>query len=544
MKYYLCQLDPIVGDIKGNKNKIISFIKDAKKANASIAIFPELAICGYPPDDLLDYPSFVNDCIQAIEDIAVASENITTIVGGIDLNKNGSGRKLFNTAFVLKNGKIISKVYKTLLPTYDIFTERRYFEPNNEFNLIEIEGKKVAITICEDIWDLHNDFKYELSPINELAKLKPDMHVSICASPFHMSKFGIRNKVIASASERIGCSTIYLNQASTHTGIIFDGDSGVYNTKGDKVLDLALFKEDTQVFDDSLDLKTIIDRNYDNDIEVLQNALTFGIESYFNKMGFKKEAVLGSSGGIDSAVVQVLGSQALGGKNVLAALMPSEFSSTGSIDDAIALSKNLNNPYQILPIKAVYNDFLDILEPVFKNSAFGVAEENIQARSRGLILMAISNKTGRFLLNTSNKSEMAVGYTTLYGDMCGGLCPIGDIYKTKLYELAKFMNKDKIVIPESIIYKAPSAELRPDQKDSDSLPDYAELDQILESYIEQKLGVHSIVEKGFEEQLVSRIIKLVNRNDYKRWQAAPVLRVTNKDFSYGRKMPLVAKYNN
>ena len=542
MKYFLCQIDPIVGDIDGNKNKILEYISKAREAKADLVIFPELAICGYPPEDLLDYPYFVKECLKATQDIADSCKGVHAIVGGIDLNPANQGRRLYNTAFVLKDGEIVHRIHKTLLPTYDIFTERRYFENNTQFQLINIKGKSIAISICEDIWDMHNDFIYAESPVKQLSALNPDTHINICASPYNQKKYSTRKKVISSAAKRMECTTIYLNQVGAQTGILFDGDSGVYNKKGDKLVNLKTFQEDSSIFDDSLNIVPIIDENYDKDLRVLEKALVYGIESYFTKMGFKKEAVLGSSGGIDSAVVQALGSKAIGGENLLAALMPSEFSSEGSVNDAIDLSNNLKNPYEIFAIKDIYKEFLGTLNPIFKDLPFSLAEENIQARSRGLILMAISNKTGRFLLNTSNKSEMAVGYTTLYGDMCGGLCPIGDVYKTKLYELAKYINKDNELIPNNIIYKAPSAELRPDQKDSDSLPEYEILDQLLEAYIEQRLGKHELIAMGFEDRMVNQVVNLVNRNDYKRWQAAPVLRVTTKDFSYGRRMPLVSKH--
>ena len=542
MKYFLCQIDPIVGDIDGNKNKILEYISKAREAKADLVIFPELAICGYPPEDLLDYPYFVKECLKATQDIADSCKGVHAIVGGIDLNPANQGRRLYNTAFVLKDGEIVHRIHKTLLPTYDIFTERRYFENNTQFQLINIKGKSLAISICEDIWDMHNDFIYAESPVKQLSALNPDTHINICASPYNQKKYSTRKKVISSAAKRMECTTIYLNQVGAQTGILFDGDSGVYNKKGDKLVNLKTFQEDSSIFDDSLNIVPIIDENYDKDLRVLEKALVYGIESYFTKMGFKKEAVLGSSGGIDSAVVQALGSKAIGGENLLAALMPSEFSSEGSVNDAIDLSNNLKNPYEIFAIKDIYKEFLGTLNPIFKDLPFSLAEENIQARSRGLILMAISNKTGRFLLNTSNKSEMAVGYTTLYGDMCGGLCPIGDVYKTKLYELAKYINKDNELIPNNIIYKAPSAELRPDQKDSDSLPEYEILDQLLEAYIEQRLGKHELIAMGFEDRMVNQVVNLVNRNDYKRWQAAPVLRVTTKDFSYGRRMPLVSKH--
>lgn len=542
MRYMLCQIDPIVGDIEGNKTKIIKFINQARKEDCNLAIFPELSICGYPPDDLLDYSFFVDQCESAVNEIALESQSITIILGGIERNK-GIGRKLHNTAFILQDGVIKDRIRKTLLPTYDIFTEHRYFEANTEFKLIPIDGLQIGVSICEDLWDKHNAFEYAQSPVNQLAALNPDLHINICASPFHLTKFKKRQEVIEDCVARQGCPLIYLNQSAAHTGILFDGDSGVYNKLGQKVVDLPLFQEATALYDDSIHLEPVQDHNYDDDMGILYQALVFGIHSYFEKMGFPKKALLGSSGGIDSAVIQALGSAALGAENVLAVLMPSEFSSDGSITDAENLSKTLGNPYEILPIKTAYESILDIVQPIFNGTPFSVAEENIQARSRGLILMAISNKTGRFLLNTSNKSEMAVGYTTLYGDMCGGLCPIGDVYKTQLYELAKYINRKEEIIPWSIINKAPSAELRPDQKDSDSLPEYGLLDQILELYIEDQLGKEEIIQLGYDSQIVNRVVDLVNRNDFKRWQAAPVLKVSTKDFSYGRKMPLVAKHS-
>lgn len=362
MRYMLCQIDPIVGDIEDNKSKILDHIKQAKTENCDLAIFPELAICGYPPDDLLDYKSFTQACQNAVSNIAKECYGLTVIVGGIDSNEN-KGRKLFNTAFVLQNGSILDRIHKTLLPTYDIFTERRYFESNTEFKLIKIKEQQVAISICEDLWDRHNSFEYSVSPIDQLAALKPDIHINICASPFHLTKYKKRKSVIEDCIKRQQCPLIYLNQAAAHTGILFDGDSGVYNEHAQKIVDLAIFKEDTAIYDDSIHAKPIDDHDYDNNMAVLYQALVFGIRSYFNKMGFAKKALLGSSGGIDSAVIQALGSAALGPEHVLAVLMPSEFSSDGSIDDAEKLSQNLGNPYEVLPIKSAYDSILNIVEP-------------------------------------------------------------------------------------------------------------------------------------------------------------------------------------
>ncbi len=542
MKYLVCQIDPIVGDIAGNIAIISNYIAIGEANHCEVAIFPELAICGYPPDDLLDYNYFIDKCELAVLNLAKTIGKMHVIVGGVAKNNSNIGRKLFNAAFVLHEGKIKHTIYKTLLPTYDIFSEKRYFEPNQTFKLIEINQKKIAITICEDIWDNHNSFNYAISPVNELAKLMPDFHINICASPFYLGKDLERVKVIKDSISRMGCGMIYINQSAAHTGILFDGSSQIYNKQGDCVVKLPLFLEAHYIYDDEKVSKAFNEAIIDP-TEGLYNALVFGIRSYFDKMGFKKSALLGSSGGIDSAVVQALASAALGAENVLAVLMPSSFSSPGSIEDAAQLSNNLGNPSQILPISSLYDNFLETLAPIFKETTFSVAEENIQARSRGILLMAISNKTGRFLLNTSNKSEMAVGYTTLYGDMCGGLCPIGDVYKTVLYDLARFINREKEIIPFSIINKQPSAELRPNQKDSDSLPEYPILDAVLNAYIEQKLGKDEIADLlKLDDAIIARVVNLVNNSEFKRWQAAPVIKITTKDFSYGRKMPLVSKY--
>ncbi len=540
MKIALAQLNYTIADIVGNKEKIIVALNKAKDSGAELVVFSELSICAYSPDDLLDYTHFVNECTQAVEEIAKHAIGITIIVGSPTFNSSKNGRKLYNSACILQDGIIKDTVHKTLLPTYDIFNEARYFEENSIFKTIDLNGKKVAITICEDLWFEMDRFNYLGNPLDELSKSNPDLLINISASPFNINKKSERFKVLQNACMRYSVPLVYVNQTGVHTDIVFDGNSMVIDYQGKLILQCDDFKEDFRIFE--------TDKNYDelefkerDATELMHEALIYGIKNFFNKMGFTK-AILGSSGGIDSAVVQALASRAIGAENVKAILMPSDFSSEGSVVDARQLSENLGNSYEVLPISNVFESFGETLKPMFEGLEFGLAEENIQARSRAVLLMAISNKFGHILLNTSNKSEMSVGYTTLYGDMCGSLSVMGDVYKTDVYKLARFINKDKEIIPYSIIDKAPSAELRPNQKDSDSLPDYSILDQILELYIEKQKGLEEIVKLGFDSKLVSRIIGMVNRNEYKRFQAPPIIRVSSKAFGRGRQIPLVSKW--
>lgn len=540
MKIALAQLNFTIADIDGNTRKIIQSIEEAKQAQADLIVFSELAVCAYPPDDLLDYPHFIESCKDAVSKIAEYAKGITVIVGSPMENPEETGRRLYNSACVLENGEIINTVYKTLLPTYDVFNESRYFEVNEIFNLIDVKGVKCAVTICEDLWHEMDRFDYQDNPLHSLAAHNPDLIINLSASPFNMGKRSERYKVLQSQAKNYKLPMVYVNQTGVHSDLLFDGNSLVLDANGDIILELPIFEESIQYYDTD---KTYTEKKFvDNEgIDVLHKALVYGIKDFFNKTGFKK-AVLGSSGGIDSAVVQALASAAIGSENVTAVMMPSQFSSTGSVDDAVQLSKNLGNPYHILPIENIYKSFESTLSGVFKDLPFNIAEENIQARSRAVLLMAMSNKFGDILLNTSNKSEMSVGYTTLYGDMCGSLSVMGDVYKTAVYQLAEYINKDKEIIPKEIIYKAPSAELRPDQKDSDSLPEYSVLDAILYQYIDNQLGPEQIIAQGFNAELVNRIITMVNRNEYKRFQAPPILRVSGKAFGRGRVIPLVSKW--
>ncbi len=540
MKIALAQLNYTIADIVGNKEKIIVALNKAKESAADLVVFSELSICAYPPDDLLDYPHFISNCIQAVEEIAKHAIGITVILGSPTFNESKIGRRLYNSACILQDGIVKHTAHKTLLPTYDVFNEARYFEANSSFKTIEINGKKIAITICEDLWFEMERFNYSGNPLEELSKYRPDLLINISASPFNMHKKIERLNVLKNVCMRYALPLVYVNQTGVHTDLVFDGNSMVINENGSLVLECSSFKEDFQIFDTEKENREI-DFKETEETELMHDALIYGIQNFFGKMGFSK-AVLGSSGGIDSAVVQALATRALGAENVKAILMPSDFSSEGSVLDAKKLSENLKNNFEILPISNVFDSFGQTLKPMFEGLEFDLAEENIQARSRAVLLMAISNKFGHILLNTSNKSEMSVGYTTLYGDMCGSLSVMGDLYKTDVYKLARFINKDLEIIPYSIIDKAPSAELRPNQKDSDSLPEYDVLDQILELYIEKQKGIEEIVQLGFESALVNRIIGMVNRNEYKRFQAPPIIRIRSKAFGRGRQIPLVSKW--
>lgn len=540
MKIALAQLNYTIGDFKGNAEKIIHSIQQAKENKANLIVFSELSICGYPPDDLLDYPHFIHQCLDSLNKIAEYTTDITAVVGCPTINQEEKGRRLLNSACVLTNGKWVNTISKTLLPTYDVFSEARYFQSNEVFNCLEINGVKMAITICEDLWDEMDFFSYKQDPLKLLSQHQPQLIINLSASPYNSGKVKTRYEILKNQCLQFNLPMVYVNQVGAHTDLIFDGNSYYINNDGSIGLELPPFQESIQYIDTELSINSQ-ENFYEDRIEGLYKALVFGIKDYFNKMNFKT-VVLGSSGGIDSALVQTLASHAIGSENVTAILMPSKFSSEGSVSDAELLSKNLKNKYHLIPIKEVYDSFENTLNTVFEGLPFDVTEENIQARSRAVILMAYSNKKGNILLNTSNKSEMAVGYSTLYGDMCGSLSVIGDVYKTDVYQLVYYINRTQEIIPWSIMNKPPSAELRPNQKDSDSLPEYSVLDGILKMYIEECKSLQEIVESGYEPSVVEKVIKLVNRNEYKRFQAPPILRVSSKAFGRGRVIPLVAKW--
>jgi len=550
MKIALAQINTRIGDFEENTRRICEYIERSKRDGADIIVFPELIVCGYPPLDFLEFEDFINRCNTAVEEIAKSCIGIAAIVGSPNTNPKSEGKNLFNAAFFLADGKTHQVVHKTLLPTYDVFDEYRYFEPNqNLFKCIDYKGVRIALTICEDLWDIEEDKMYTNWPMDELIGQKPDVMINIAASPFSDGHEHSRKRVLHKASQTYKLPLFYVNHVGAQTELIFDGGSMVLNREGNIVCEMDYFKEDFRVFD--LDwVKTAKSVPYaaassfiseDSSIERIHSALILGIRDYFRKLGFKK-AILGLSGGIDSALVYTLAIEALGNENVVGVMMPSQYSSDHSISDSEKLAKNLNGITKLIPIKPSFDSLLESIGPNFDHQKPDVTEENIQARIRGLILMALCNKDGYILLNTSNKSEAAVGYGTLYGDMCGGLSVIGDVYKTRAYELARYINRDREVIPENIITKAPSAELRPDQKDSDSLPEYDILDQVLYNYIELRKGPEDLLEMGFDKALVSRVLRLVNLNEYKRHQTPPILRVTPKAFGLGRRMPIVAKY--
>jgi len=541
MKIALAQLNYHIGNFASNEEKIINSIQKAKAAGADLVVFAELSISGYPPRDFLEFEDFIDKCFKSTERIAKASKDIAVIMGLPTKNNVDKGKPLFNSAVFIEDGKTKEFRHKSLLPNYDIFDEYRYFEPNNHFSCIDYKGKKIALTICEDLWNIGDDPLYTINPMDELMKEQPDLMINIAASPFHYDQREIRKDILKRNVEKYKIPLFYVNHVGAQTELLFDGGSLVMNEQAETVSELSYFEEDFKIFDtDNLVVESTSASSPDK-IELIHDALVMGIRNYFEKLGFKK-AILGLSGGIDSAVTLVLAVKALGAENVLSVLLPSQYSSDHSVKDAEDLAKNLGSPYEIVPIKDIYAAFEKELEPHFDGLPFGIAEENIQARSRGVILMAMSNKFGNILLNTSNKSEAAVGYGTLYGDMNGGLSVLGDVYKVDVFELARYMNKDEEVVPWNTINKPPSAELRPDQKDSDSLPDYDILDEILYQYIEKRQGPKELVAMGFEEQLVKRILRLVNLNEYKRYQTPPILRISSKAFGMGRRMPIVARY--
>jgi NAD+ synthase (glutamine-hydrolysing) len=541
MKIALAQLNYHIGNFENNIAKIKEAIDKAKSENADLVVFAELAVSGYPPRDFLEFNDFVNKCNLAINEIADYCSNIAAVIGAPTFNQNKKGKKLYNSAYFINDKKIEKIINKTLLPTYDIFDEYRYFEPNAIFDTIKLKGKKIAITICEDLWNVDGENLYQQSPMDELIKLNPDLLINIAASPFHWEQEKIRKQILKSNAEKYAIDLVYVNHIGAQTELLFDGGSMAINKNSEIVQELSYFKEDLKFVD--FDFYKKITENNQSKISKIKQALEMGVKNYFDKLGFKK-AILGLSGGIDSAVTLVIAANALGSQNVKAILMPSQFSSQHSIDDSIELANNLGVEYEIVKIENTYKSFEKDLEPYFMDLDFGIAEENIQARIRGVLLMAFSNKFGYILLNTSNKSEAAVGYGTLYGDMNGGLSVLGDVYKSEVFELARYMNKDKEVIPDNIITKPPSAELRPDQKDSDSLPDYDILDRILFEYIENRKDPQQIIDLGFESEIVMKTLRLVNNSEHKRYQAPPILRVSKKAFGMGRRMPIVAKYLN
>jgi NAD+ synthase (glutamine-hydrolysing) len=568
LRIAIAQQNYHIGFFDYNVAKMKSAIEQAIAESADLILFSELCICGYPPRDFLEFNDFLEQSNAAIESLLPLSNQIGILIGAPQKNPVIEGKDLYNAAWLLHEGKMVATIHKTLLPTYDVFDEYRYFEPASSWEVVPFKGHRLAITICEDIWNLGDNPLYKMAPMDELIKQSPDIMLNLSASPFDYDHDDDRKEIIRANVLKYGLPLYYCNAVGSQTEIVFDGGSLVFDAQGNLVHEMAYFKEDFAVIAlqpaqcethaVNLDVSSPFGKDMrvsriqnpheiiayltaERNIAQIHQALILGIQDYFKKMGFTK-AILGSSGGIDSAVVLALACEALGADQVKAVLMPSEFSSDHSVSDAEALSLNLKNPYDIIAIKPVYDAFLQQLDPLFKGTPFNVAEENIQSRTRGNLLMAIANKFGYILLNTSNKSELATGYGTLYGDMAGGLSVLGDVYKMQVYALARYINRKAIIIPENIIEKAPSAELRPNQKDSDSLPEYALLDKVLYQYIERRQGPKELIAMGIEPALVTRILKLVNTAEYKRNQFCPIIRVSCKAFGVGRRLPIVGKY--
>ena len=555
MKICLAQINPTVGDFEQNVKKICRFINTAKK-RADLIVFPEMCIVGYPPKDLLELSGFVDSNLKALEEVRNNVTGISAIVGFVDRNAGQRGKNLYNAAAYINNKEIVSRHYKSLLPTYDVFDEDRYFEPAHSISLAKISGRKSGISICEDAWGAniiwHGKIHHK-DPVESMIRQGAEIIINISASPFTIGKQDERLKMLTSHAKKYNVPIVFVNQIGGNDDLVFDGNSLVINKKG-VIVDKALsFEEDLLMVEfkgpdisagdskpGSVGKRTQAGAGED-EIESVFKALVLGTRDYVRKCGFKK-AVIGLSGGIDSAVTAVIAARALGKGKVLGVTMPSGFSSKGSVKDSKALAKRLGIAFENIPIKSVYNAYTRTLSDMFTGLPFDVTEENLQARIRGKILMAISNKHGYLVLTTGNKSELAVGYCTLYGDMCGGLAVISDIPKTMVYDIAEYINRKKEIIPIDTIEKPPSAELRPDQKDQDSLPPYDILDGVLRAYVEESKDIDDIVGIGFNETLVKDIIKKVDTNEYKRKQAAPGLKVTSKAFGTGRRMPLAQRY--
>lgn len=624
MKIYLAQQNYHIGNFEANTQKIIDGINKAKAAGADLVLFSELCICGYPPRDFLEFHDFIQQCYAAIDAVKAHADTIGVLIGSPARNPRPEGKELFNAAFLLYEKEVKAEIHKTLLPTYDVFDENRYFEPAFEWTCIPFKGKKLAVTICEDIWNLGDNPLYRQTPMEVLIREKPDVMLNLSASPYNYAQDTVRNSIVKAHTEKYSIPMLYCNTVGSQTEIVFDGGSLVYDAQGNRVKEMTYFEEDYFLYElpappppmgggsntqgqqkqeapikmetslgenntaeKILQTESANERNAslhgeasqpgpsplgvqgdglagraayyysaadvgkgsdiiayltdDKNIDEIYRALLLGIRDYFQKMGFQK-ATLGSSGGIDSAVVQALAVEALGKDNVHVLLMPSHYSSSHSVSDAEQLSRNLGNRYDVVAIKDIYDSFLSTLKPIFGDLPFSVAEENIQSRVRGNLLMAVANKFGYILLNTSNKSELATGYGTLYGDMAGGLSVLGDVYKMQVFALARYINRNSEIIPENILSKPPSAELRPNQKDSDSLPEYDILDRVLYNYIELRQGPKEIIAQGYDPALVTRTLRLVNLNEYKRNQFCPIIRVSSKAFGVGRRLPIVAKY--
>ena len=543
MKIAIAQINTTVGDFDGNSDKIVDAWRRADEAGAELVVLPELALCGYPPRDLLAKPAFLRQNQAALERLAKRGGRAVAVVGHASVNETDSGRPARNSAAVLRDGQIIDVRHKTLLPTYDVFDEDRYFESATDNTPVEILGKKIGITICEDIWNdevFPNDRRYGRRPADELAAGGAELLLNLSASPWNLGKEHSRHVLLSQLSAKAGCPVVYCNLVGGNDELVFDGGSQYYNGHGVLGASGAMFAEDLLLVDTETIEPKLSDTSDDD--EKLHKALSLGVRDYLHKCGFAS-AVIGLSGGIDSAVTAVIAVDALSAENVRGVAMPSQYSSQGSLDDAERLANALGIRYDIVPIEPVFEQLKSQLGDIFDGLDEDTAEENMQARIRGNILMSMSNKFGSLLLTTGNKSELAVGYCTLYGDMCGGLAVISDLPKTRVYSLAKWINREREIIPESTLTKPPSAELRPDQVDQDSLPPYDVLDSILEAYVVDGQDAESIIASGHDKATVQRIIRLINLNEYKRRQAAPGIKVTSKAFGVGRRIPVAKRFS-
>ncbi len=525
MKIAIAQINPTVGDIAGNCRKIVDYLSKAKAAKAELVVFPEMCVIGYPPKDLLLKKKLVAENVKALASISKHTENIAVIVGFVDERNHN----FYNAAAVIQNTKIVKMYHKMHLPNYDVFDEKRYFKPGDNTELVTINGTKIGLNICEDIW-------IDDGPVSAQSAAGAELIINISASPFHAGKASVRKELLSRRAAENKIPVVYVNTVGAQDDLIFDGRSYFFNAQGKMVAQAKAFEEDLLILPE-ITSKPI--QSSEDSTEDIYRALVLGIRDYFQKNGFSK-AILGLSGGIDSALTAVLAVEALGKENVKGITMPSKFSSAGSVDDSYSLAQNLGITIHTIPIKEVFDNFITVLQPHFQGTPFNVAEENIQARVRGNLLMALSNKFGYLVLATGNKSELSVGYATLYGDMCGGLAVISDVFKTTVYDLARHINTKagREIIPIATIEKEPSAELRDNQKDSDSLPIYAILDPILKAYVEEEKSKEEIIASGFDEATVSKVTKMVDRNEYKRQQAALGLRITPRAFGSGRRMPI------
>ena len=544
MKIALAQINPTVGDFTGNLEKILAVSRRAAAKGARLTVFSELAICGYPPADFLEKPSFLLRCRTALEELAVATADLpTAVLVGVALAADGStGKPAVNAAILLDKGQILLEQHKRLLPFYDVFDEQRYFASLLPQKIVELDGLRLAITICEDAWNDKNFWSrrlYKADPLEELMRQNPAIHINLSSSPFWHGKRAVRREMLAAIARRDGIPVLLSNQVGGNDSLVFDGSSLALDARGELIAQAASFEEDLVLVDpfDAPVLPLLVE----DENEAAYAALVLGTRDYIRKCGFKK-ALIGLSGGIDSALVAAIAKDALGAENVLAIGMPSPYSSQGSIDDSRALAANLGIRFETIAISGLFAEYNCALEPLFAGTKPDTTEENLQSRIRGALLMALSNKYSALVLTTGNKSEMAVGYCTLYGDMVGALAVIGDLVKTRVYAVCRWLNRDVEVIPWAILDKPPSAELRPDQKDTDSLPPYEILDPILEAYVERYETPENIAQDhGFPIELVQHVVHLVERSEYKRQQAAPVLKVTSKSFGMGRRFPIAVK---